>query len=71
MEDLELWKLVLMPLGAFAPCAVLGYWLIRNQAEVIKTKDAQLAALNEKVLNAFKDSTTALVEVKAELRALT
>jgi len=69
MDDLALWQSVLGSLGAFAPSAVLSYWLIRNQAETIKAKDAQLAALNEKVLDAFKASTTALVEVRAELRA--
>lgn len=69
MDDIELWKAILGPLGAFAPFSVLAYWIMRTQAATIAAKDAQLAALNEKVLTAFNASTTALVEVRAELRA--
>lgn len=69
MDDLELWKVILGPLGAFAPFAVLSYWVMRTQQAALAAKDAQLAALNEKVLAAFNASTTAMVEVRAELRA--
>jgi len=69
MDDLELWKSVLGSLGAFAPFAVLSYWIMRTQADSIKVKDAEISRLNDKMLDAIKASTTALAEVKAELRA--
>ncbi len=34
-------------LGAFAPCALLGWWIIRGQAETIRAKDARIAALTD------------------------
>lgn len=32
-------------LGAFLPAALLGWWVIRNQAETIKAKDQRIAVL--------------------------
>lgn len=65
----ELLKAVLPGLGAFGPFAVLAWWIINNQAKQLEAKDAQLVAINEKVLDAVKTGTAALVEVRAELRA--
>jgi hypothetical protein len=69
VNDVELWKSVGSALGAFAPFAVLAWWIIKRQAEMIAAKDAQLAAINDKILDAFKAGTAALTEVKAELRS--
>lgn len=34
-------------LGAFAPCAALGWWIIRQQAKTIEAKDARIATLTD------------------------
>ena len=33
--------------GAFAPCALLGWWVIRNQAKTIEAKDLRIASLTD------------------------
>lgn len=34
-------------LGAFGPCALLGWWIIKSQADTIKRKDERIAALTD------------------------
>lgn len=50
-------------LGAFAPCALLGWWIIRSQSETIKAKDQRIEALTTALLELARsgERTAAIV----------
>jgi hypothetical protein len=47
---------VLPGLGAFAPFAVLAWWVVRTQAKQLETKEAHLRKISERVVEALMNS---------------
>ncbi len=67
------------PLGAFAPAAFLGWWIIRElqralaaergaHLETIKTKDARIEKLTDQVITMGSNQSAGLTEIRAALR---
>lgn len=59
---------ILPSFGAFAPFAILAWWIISNQAADIKSKDERYRELVEKVIDMGKQSSQVMAELKAAIK---
>ena len=68
-NDMEVILMTVLPgLGAFAPFAVLAWWIVCNQAKQLEAKDAHCREITDRVVEALTRANTA-VHARAEQRA--
>lgn len=54
----EIFQVFLPGLGAFAPFAVLAWWVVRTQARQLEMKDAHSRRVTERIVEALIKSVT-------------
>lgn len=57
-------------LGVFGPLALLGAWVIKNQAAVIQAKDERIKELTGIVIDLAKNDAKTATELTLAVRAL-
>lgn len=57
-------------LGVFGPLALLGAWVIKNQATVIQAKDERIKELTLIVIELAKNDAKTATELTLAVRAL-
>ena len=68
MEDASLLSQLLPSLGAFAPAALLGFWIIRNLSETLKAERERNIQLTDKVITVLQANSQAMAELRAALK---
>lgn len=68
MDWNELFKLFGPSLGAFGPCALLGWWVIRDQSRRLEAAETRNNALTDKVIEISERTTQVLAELKAAIK---
>lgn len=66
MDDIL--KQLLPSLGAFAPAAFLGWWIIRDQSRRLEAAETRNRDLTDKVIEASTRTAQVLAELKAALK---
>jgi len=64
----QIFQTILPSLGAFAPAAVLAWWIIRTQQRVIEQKDARIEKLTDQVISLGSSTAQVLAELRAAVK---
>jgi len=64
----ELISQILPSLGAFAPAAVLAFWIIRTQQRALEAKDARIETLTNQVISLGSSTAQVLAELRAAVK---
>jgi hypothetical protein len=65
------WLTQFLPqLGVFAPLALLGAWVIKNQRDTILAKDKRIDDLTQIVIDIAKNDAKSATELTLAVRAL-
>lgn len=64
----EIFKQMLPSLGAFAPAALLGFWIIRNLSDQLKAERERNNLLTDRVITSAQSTAQVLAELRAALK---